>query len=280
MNPNDPRTKLLLEYEGLGDEETQGAEVCPACEGGTSEEKSLSVTRRGDVLLYNCHRASCEFRGSVRVSGFQPRFNDTSQQTKSSPVRVPTTPINQAFAKLLATRYGITTEVVEFANVGWTGDGLGTYERRISYPIYGPDSKQRGSNYRSYQGAKPKSLIKLNSEDELALAWYKYLRTSNTLVLVEDQVSAMRLAPYVHAVALLGTHISEAKAEEIKEGKYKNIVLSLDPDAVGNAIKLQLYWRNKLPNMCVVGIPTDVKDMDKDEFNSYLRRIQDDDIPF
>lgn len=93
-------------------------------------------------------------------------------------------------------------------------------------------------------------------------------------------MSAMRLAPYVHAVALLGTHISEAKAEEIKEGKYKNIVLSLDPDAVGNAIKLQLYWRNKLPNMCVVGIPTDVKDMDKDEFNSYLRRIQDDDIPF
>lgn len=107
------------------------------------------------------------------------------------------------------------------------------------------------------------------------MAWYKYLHTSDVLVVVEDQVSALRLAPHVHAVALLGTHISDAKAEELKAGKYKHIYLSLDADATFTAIKLQLQWVSVLPNLRIVGLGQDIKDMNNEAFEQYLKRIKE-----
>ena len=105
------------------------------------------------------------------------------------------------------------------------------------------------------------------------MAWYRFLRKTDTLVLVEDQVSAIKLAPYVDAVALLGTHLSEAKADEIKAQGYKQIFLSLDRDAVQEAIKLQIKWRTKIPNLYVLGIGQDIKDMPAKEFESYLESL-------
>lgn len=105
------------------------------------------------------------------------------------------------------------------------------------------------------------------------MAWYRFLRKSDTLVLVEDQVSAIKLAPYVDACALLGTHISDAKADEIKAQKYKQIFLSLDADAIDTAIKLQLKWRVKIPNLYILGIGQDIKDMSPEAFEEYLNSI-------
>lgn len=273
MNYNDPKNQIALDYADLGDEETSSGQVCPSCKGGTSEEKSLSVTRRGGLLLYRCHRASCSFKGSVGTgSGYFAV--GTGKKAESSEVDITETAITKATAKFLAARYGLTDEAVEYASIRWTGDGPGHYERRLSFPIFRPSGKQRGTNYRSYEGAKPKALIRLNSADEVGLAWYRYLRKSDTLVLVEDQVSAIRLAPYVDACALLGTHISDAKADEIIQQKYKRVFLSLDADATSTAIKMQLLWRNRIKNMYVLGIHKDIKDMNKEDFEEYIERLQ------
>jgi len=89
-------------------------------------------------------------------------------------------------------------------------------------------------------------------------------------------MSAIKLAPYHHAIALLGTNLSEAKVDEINANKkgYKHITLCLDADATYEAIKLQLKWAGKLPGMCMQALETDIKDMDDEEFADLLKRLQ------
>lgn len=266
---------IELDYASLGEGQTSSGQVCPACEGGPSKEKSLSVSRRDGVLLWNCHRASCSFGGSTRSLGRDRKARSGGDSSASS-VNIKTTPLSAATAGLLAAKFGIPIKDFRLAGCGWTGESAGNYGRRVSYPIFGPDSRKRGENYRSYeQGVKPKSLIKLFYEDAVASSWYKWKRKSTTLVLVEDQVSAIKVAPFHHSLALLGTNLSEAKVLEILYAdKYDRIYLALDNDATMEAIKTQLKWRDRMPNMMVLGLQKDIKDMDNKDFQEFLSRLQ------
>jgi len=51
--------------------------ICPVCQGGSSKEKSLAVTKDGENVVWYCHRASCSEKGGlgkgkVRNKNFQP----------------------------------------------------------------------------------------------------------------------------------------------------------------------------------------------------------------
>lgn len=225
------RDAIEFEYRSLGDGETEAGKICPACKGGTSQEGSLSVTRRGGLLLYNCHRASCAFHGAIDTAGVFGGQTPRDKKRAGKPY-IKTYPIREATLKLLATKYHVPIEVLRTAGLRWSGDGDGRFSRRVCFPINGPDLKERGQSYRSYEdGVKPKAIIDLTTEEAIACSWYKWLRTSDTLIIVEDQMSAIKLAPHVHSLALLGTHISDAKAEEIAAGGYKKVLISLDNDA-------------------------------------------------
>lgn len=273
--------QLELDFGGLGDEQTEAGQVCPACNGGPSKEGSLSVTRRGGVLLWKCHRASCTFSGSITIAGRTGNSNQQSSAKGSSRgLYVPSQPIDTATIKFLAQRFSISRETLELAGLRWTGEGDGKYTRRVCFPIYGPDSKERGASYRSYQGAQPKNIIVLRDEDSVSCCWYRWKRASKSLIIVEDQVSAIKMAPYMDAIALLGVNLSEAKVAEILEQKkYSHIYLCLDNDAVMEAVKIQLKWRHKLPNMCIQGLPKDIKDMSHDEFADFLKAVAPDQEP-
>lgn len=103
------------------------------------------------------------------------------------------------------------------------------------------------------------------------MAWYKFSRRSKYLIIFEDQMSAIRMATKFHTAALLGVNLSESKAEElIKVHKeYENIFICLDNDATFAGIKLQLKWRDKIPNLLVRGLGKDVKDMTDEEFDRF-----------
>lgn len=84
-------------------------------------------------------------------------------------------------------------------------------------------------------------------------------------------MSAIKVANSYHALALLGTNLSEAKMEEIlAQDKYDRIILCLDADAVGQGVKLMMEWRNKVPNLEIFGLKKDIKDMDANEFDSFI----------
>ena len=267
------RDQIELDYGHLSDETSEAGQVCPACKGGAHKEKSLSVSRRGGVLLWNCHRGSCGYHGaSGYVGGSKGQtLPERESRTRASSIKI--TPLDQATVKILAAKYGVTRDALDLAELGWSGDGAGYYERRICFPIFGPSAEKRGVNLRSYQGAVPKSIIEMYSSDDPILCWYKFRRASDTLVIVEDQMSALKLTPYVHSVALLGVNLSEAKVDEIKLQKYKRVVLSLDNDAIPIAIKLVLKWRDRLPGLRILGIARDIKDMNQEELKEYVRRV-------
>lgn len=105
------------------------------------------------------------------------------------------------------------------------------------------------------------------------MSWHKAQRKSDVLVLVEDQVSAIKIGQRCHAAALLGVHISDGKVEEILAGKYKSVVISLDEDATFEAIKLQLRLRSTIPGLIVRSLEKDIKNMNNEEFEEYVSSI-------
>lgn len=94
-------------------------------------------------------------------------------------------------------------------------------------------------------------------------------------MLVEDQVSAIKLAPYVHSLALLGTNLSDAKVEEINSitPQYEQVYISLDNDATYEAIKMQLANRSKIKGLLVAALGQDIKDMNKEDFDNYVQQL-------
>lgn len=105
------------------------------------------------------------------------------------------------------------------------------------------------------------------------MSWHKATRKSDVLVLVEDQMSAIKLSPHCHAAALLGTHISDDKVKEIVAGGYKKVVISLDNDATYTAIKAQLALRRTIDGLFVHGLEKDIKNMNREEFAEYVSSV-------
>lgn len=130
--------------------------------------------------------------------------------------------------------------------------------------------------YRRFEdGPGPKALTTLYNNDEVALAWYIFKRKSPDLVLVEDQISAIRMSPHMDSCALLSTNLSDGKIAEIKKRGYRRIILCLDKDATSQAIMYGLKYRSVLPNLEVRGLPCDIKDMDEEQFNHFLTRLEE-----
>jgi DNA primase len=87
-------------------------------------------------------------------------------------------------------------------------------------------------------------------------------------------MSAIKVAPHHHSLAIHGTNLNDSRVEEIlAQPKYDRIYLCLDNDAVYEAIKLQLKWRHRLPKMLVLGLQKDIKDMNDEEFAEFLTRL-------
>lgn len=273
MRYDSNRYDIELTYGSLSEGETMAGQICPACNGGSKKEGSLSVSRSGGVLLFNCHRASCQFSGYV---GATPGNVGSTSSTKatSSNAYIPTTQLDAGDFVLLAEEFGLSRQAIELAGFRRVQATTGNYAGRLCFPIYGPDSRERGEVYRSYSGGYPKTITRLRNPDDLAFCWYIRRRASPVLVIVEDQISAVKVSEYYDSAALLGTNFSEAKVKEVKARGYKRIYLCLDNDATGVAVRLILKYRSALPQLQVIGLDKDIKNMDEEEFETFLAKLE------
>lgn len=262
--------------------EQTGRFVCPCCGGGSSKERSLSITRRSSTeAFFNCFRAKCGLGGG-HIALYQA--NDGSVLKSRS--RKPT--INQVTHNLT----GLDKEVVEFfiANYFMTPAQLAygrfrtTFDRRIYMPIFDSNRLNRGGAVRKYkelyQGRRefssiPKTLNYFTPEsDNICASWYFKLRSrlknSNVLVVVEDIVSAIRLTDFVDSVSLMGTALSDEKQREIRRKGYDRIVLALDEDATMKALRTKKACSLYLPNLEVMPLARDIKEMNPEELEDKL----------
>lgn len=169
-------------------------------------------------------------------------------------------------------RYHLDEGTIDAAQWSYTPnyDGHGA---RVIMPIISPDARRRGHNFRSYCGGQPKSLVNIDIADE-NMCWYRFKKYAKICVIVEDQVSALRLAAAgVDAVALMGTMINERRITEIREQKHNKVVLCLDNDASGVAVKHLVRWREWLPKLTVKLLEQDIKDMDESAFDLFIAEV-------
>ena len=250
MNAKD---SILLDYSYLQEGETVTGELCPACNGGMNGDHALAVSRREGRLLWICYRASCGFKGSSATSmGYTGTTPVSTRGATGRWIARDSEPLPERVAELLLQRYSIGPSEISRGKLGWS-DG------RVILPVISSTGEPDGCTMRSFDGAKPKSLAHTEPD---ALAWYRN-RGSDTLVIVEDQLSAIVASKYVNAVALLGTNLNQSRATEIRKARFSRVLLALDADAFDKAVGYVRKYRSYLP-MELLRLDKDIKDM-KDE---------------
>lgn len=229
-NPYDELSLLSIGMEA-GD---SLRELCPFCGGGSSREKSLSITLDDSgVLLWKCFRASCGKGGKKLLWGI-------CQDYASRPKKLGKTftgllePLSKTQVELIGETYGL-----DIPN-SWRS---APEYSRLYIPVIGPRGEERGAILRTLPGSElsPKTLTFKHCFDEPWQSW-GHCHTGRPFdnhlppVIVEDMFSAAKVQQSgIPSICLLGTHLSLDKVREIVS-YYPEAVLALDKDAYEKAV--------------------------------------------
>jgi len=260
------RQQLLLEYEGLAEGTSIAGEQCPACNGGETKERTLSVSKAEGRLLWKCHRASCGFAGGSGTSaGSTPRRTllPSCRGIAGRDYSRTSCRLNEQAKQYLGEKYWLTEQ-----HLARNGVGYDEQSGRVVIPIKDFHGQERGSTLRGISGEVPKSLI---YAEPSAISWHTN-RKSQALIVVEDQWSAIRASDYMNAVALLGTYLDDERAYEIRASKLSPIYMALDLDAWDKTVKYCVKYRSLLSPI-PVKIGKDLKDMSPQELEELLCSI-------
>lgn len=259
--------------------------ICPWCHGGRSKEESFVVTRKGGDLMYVCHRASCTGRsnGVLSISGNPTKLRPVKEKEREHALTCATYPISQEVAAELRDRFQFIRPVIEYYGLVQSKEG------DVIIPIYNSRGLVQGHERRVREPGKAKA-IRYNGIGADGMGWYsamptygvpnEYLvqeyrgrrYTDECLFVVEDLYSAMKVNAFSHSLALLGTAMSPEKAAAIATMQYERVFLALDKDATAKAAALVRRYRGILPELQVVPLERDIKDM---SYNLIAKMLQD-----
>lgn len=251
------RQDILLLSAGLEEGETARF-LCPSCAGGSSGEKSLSITHSPEGLLWQCFRARCTEKGTTISTGIPyssiPR---TEEATKVKVVpKVQTLPLGPKALEWIESEWGVVAPKFWY----WTHD----YGGRVAMSVRSPKYLHRGWCLRDIRGMYEAKALTFIDPGEESLSWYKEHPKKGT-VLVEDIPSAVRASAHLNAVALLGTAIGASKAVEIAEHATRPIIIALDQDATSLSFKYERRWGLLWGDVRVLPLTKDLKNMTEDE---------------
>ena len=223
--------------------------VCPFCNGGSGQEKSMIVWSETN---YKCYRASCgkgnySAAGNIRRPEKQPKYH-------TGPTRL----LSPDQANWFRAKF--------YLDQVPPGTLLDDDAERYIHPVRGPNQQLRGVIARSYYGATPKTLAFQGLRNE---PWMHYVPaygrdTRLVTILVEDVVSAAKVAQteLANAVSLMGTHLDVERVNELSAHCcYELVLIALDKDATGKAIKYCAKYGDMFTTMRVLPLQRDFKDM-------------------
>lgn len=261
------RTAILLEAASLQPGETVTI-VCPECGGGSSADRSCSITRKDDGrILWICFRDSCKIKGSSAASKGTALPKPEKQPKSPKLMRLETFmkvhkgAVPDALQELAASHFHID---LQDAFVRYTEAYSPAGKGRIAIPVF--------SKYMDLEGYDLKDMLKEQSPKSLTMcgeyggvAWYMYsFWPGDTLVITEDLLSAIATRQEgLDAAALLGTHITDSMIEDINSVNYKTVLLALDNDAIATATKIVAEGRIK--NAKLLPLQKDIKNMTPEE---------------
>jgi len=267
------RDSVVLNFASLAEGERKSGQLCPMCNGGSHREKSFSVSRNAGYLEFICFRASCPFKGRIALSGAVRSDNGTQRAEPSPSAYVKTGPLPTELEQMLAVKYGIDPGMFEWARWRFVSSYKG-HGPRVAMPILDTDGNARGVNWRSYTGEKPKAIIERLKPQQEQMCWYRSRSHGTKLVITEDQPSALRVASQgVDALALCGTLLNLNRIYEIKQQSYKQVYLCLDDDATNVAISHAVLFKARLPQLRIMQLNDDIKDMDDVDFEMFIQEV-------
>jgi len=243
--------------------------VCPFCNGGSSNEKSLSIHHNEDgAILFFCHRDRCGAKG--KLGGGLWSGNARPERRVHAPVVVDP----QAYI-------AISPDIAEYVRRTWHFAELPVYWKwdphrlRVMFPVFSPLYERRGWVARSLdRECYPKTVTQKEVLDEPWLHWPESANGKSVWI-VEDIPSAERLCRTREqsVCALMGTHASnDVKEEILMTARGRPIIVALDRDAVGKSIALmdELRMRHSGP-VNVYVLAKDIKDMTARELTECLK---------
>lgn len=261
---------IKLESLSLGMDQTSYNSLCPFCSDG-GVRGSFSLTRIEGGILFNCFRDKCGACGRVPINAssldyghkrslpgavFEPRYYN-----------YPLTKLHLPARKFLRSKYGLLDTEIDQAGFRWAGE-----HERIYMPVRNPSGTELGAQLRSYDTSERSKTLNYKWVDEAFIHWPKVnsvVAPGGPIILVEDIVSSIRCARFADSCALLGTSLSPALARVLC-AKYAHVLVALDPDAYGKAMKMWKDYALFFKRFDVVKLPKDPKDMEHNQLEIYL----------
>ena len=236
----------------------EGYTMCPACGGGSSKKITLGLVYNEAVVYGQCFRATC---GAKYLTVTDPSATFDRKKVKEARIfDKPTIPVQGSALMYLIVDYGLDTRT--FDPHGWR---ITEHGEDYVMPVLDPYGRERGHITRSVD-ATPKRVFTYKATAQSFIDWWFDDKNSAPVVIVEDCLSACRLAGQgYNSVALLGTNISQKDAREIQEtARDRDIVLALDRDAFDKAVKLSIRHRSIWGQIRMVCLDEDIKNMTDD----------------
>lgn len=238
--------------------------ICPACGGGSSREQSLSIRQDGPIVSLYCFRNTCGWR-HVAGSGDAP---SARREREPRVYDGPLQPVGYAGVMGERLDYDYELDPRDYFGRWWEGE-----PGSLVMAALGPHGQLRGHTTRTF--TKPKRCMTYQSAlAQPWLDWWLPDTFKKHMYLVEDQISACKIASLDHcAAALMGTQLSPTKAGEIAQvckARSLKPVLALDPDATTTAFGLAARYGHALPGLAVLPLPDDPKDIPLNELGSIL----------
>lgn len=262
---------IKLEALDLGPEQSKNIK-CPKCsERGL--DRTMSLTRIYDGLLYHCFSASCGARGFTSSS---KQLYSTKKRKKPFEPKILTRPLinlPDSILNLLVNKYHLNKDLI--LENGWKYDYLAN---RLAMPLYDVEGRQAGWIAKALSKTNTPKAITYWEKESPQIAMPLTELSGAKCVLVEDTISMLRLLPFVNSAALIGTHMPYETAFLLSKVAPR-IVVALDADTWDNReVPIGIQLRNKFHLMFesfeVLRLTKDPKDMEHEEMiEQILSRI-------
>ena len=204
-------------------------QVCPKCEGGSTREKSLSVTRDESGAAWFCHRAGCGYKGRSGQTGPAVQV-DFLPKPLEAPWRFPEP--TEHWHRALVSR-GVSGPLVPSwcARSGFrvleADPDTAVWEiRNTRNEVIGHQTRTKDKRIRDWI-VRPGPIY-----------WYRGDRRPRFVWLFEDCLSAALAASETSAVALLGTKLPAGLMQDLAELAPGHVVVALDPGAGDDAARI------------------------------------------
>lgn len=233
---------IALSAISLKPGEQTRAILCPSCSGGGTNEKSFSLRKEEDRILYRCWRSSCDVKGIIGHNGSLIEEHSAQEPIRDKPLRKyekPLVQITKNGLDLFQEKFGMTNEDLLEGNVLWNKE-----EDRYVFPVWSPHYSRRGLTIRTFNEGTihPKWDAYPLFQQIPWLGWFvrsKITWAGKPVVVVEDPISALKISRQFKVAFLNGTNLDLEKLLEIgKVAGQAGVIIALDKDATEKSIKL------------------------------------------